>query len=273
MSSPLPSTPLVSDEQTASEIAPALQPIRNRKRRFASARTIVALILREMSTRYGRTPGGYLWNVLEPLAAILFLSLGFSLLIRTPALGNSFLLFYATGYTVFNLYGSIQTATQAAIRYSKPLLRYPAVTWLDAILARFLLNALTGILTLSLLITGILLVIDSRTVVDLPPVLEALFLALVLGLGMGTLNCVLTGMFPLWRIIWSILNRPLMIASGVLYLFDDLPRVAQDILWFNPLIHIIGLMRSGSMCLLLAMTLLALGLLLMGRFHRDILTR
>ena len=37
---------------------PALAPIQSHHRRFATARTITALILREMSTRYGRTPGG-----------------------------------------------------------------------------------------------------------------------------------------------------------------------------------------------------------------------
>ncbi|WP_260008654.1 hypothetical protein [Leisingera sp. M527] len=59
-----------------------------------------------MSTRYGRTPGGYLWAILEPMAAILFLAIGFSLVIRSPSLG-SFLLFYATGFLPFNLYQSI----------------------------------------------------------------------------------------------------------------------------------------------------------------------
>ena len=44
-------------------VLPALAPVRGSPRRFATARTIMALILREMSTRYGRTPGGYLWTV------------------------------------------------------------------------------------------------------------------------------------------------------------------------------------------------------------------
>ena len=61
------------------------------KRSFASMRTISALVLREMSTRYGRTPGGYIWSLLEPIAAILFLSLGFSLVIRTPPTRNELL--------------------------------------------------------------------------------------------------------------------------------------------------------------------------------------
>ena len=34
-------------------------------RSFASLRSILALMLREMSTRYGRTPGGYIWAIVN----------------------------------------------------------------------------------------------------------------------------------------------------------------------------------------------------------------
>ncbi|OED45972.1 sugar ABC transporter permease [Rhodobacteraceae bacterium (ex Bugula neritina AB1)] len=263
----------------------AAQTPRPHRLRFAAARTIGALMLREMSTRYGRTPGGYLWAVLEPMAAILFLSIGFSLVIRSPSLGTSFLLFYATGYLIFSLYQSISGATSRAIGYSKPLLKFPAVTWLDAVLARFLLNSLTGILITLLLIGGVLTVIDSRAVLDLPVAVLAMVLAMALGLGVGIMNCVLMGLYPLWDVAWSIITRPLFLASGVLYIYEDLPPLAQDILWYNPLLHLSGLMRTGfyptytaayvsiTYVLAVSLILLALGLVLMGRYHRDILNR
>lgn len=256
-----------------------------RRRRFASLRTIVALILREMSTRYGRTPGGYIWAVLEPLAALLFLSLGFSLIIKSPSLGTSFLLFYASGYMPFTLYMQVSNACARALGFSKPLLQYPAVIWLDAILARFVLNSLTSIFVMVLLLTGILMVIDSRTVLYMPPMIQAVAMAMLLGLGVGTLNCVLMGMYPLWSVTWGILTRPLFLASGIFFLYEDLPSLAQNILWYNPLMHITGLMRTGfypsytaayvniTYVTLVSLVLLFLGLVLMGRYHRDILNR
>ena len=57
-------------------IPKAQSPQRVLTRRFATPRTILALMLREMSARYGRSPGGYLWALLEPLGAILILSSG-----------------------------------------------------------------------------------------------------------------------------------------------------------------------------------------------------
>ncbi|MEQ3670380.1 ABC transporter permease [Pseudophaeobacter sp.] len=268
---------------------PALPPARpvpqGTTRRFATQRTVMALILREMSTQYGRTPGGYLWAVLEPLAAILFLSIGFSLIMRTPALGTSFLLFYATGFLPFDLYNRISNTTGRALNFSKPLLKYPAVTWLDTIMARFFLNSLTSTIVAILLLGGILATIDSQAVLDPAPILSAVGLTMLLGLGVGTLNCVLLGLFPLWEVTWSILTRPLFLASGIFFLYDDLPPLAQNILWYNPLMHVTGLMRTGfyptysgayislPYVILLSMALLAMGLILMGRYHQDILNR
>lgn len=266
-------------------LPPALPPAAVTRRRFATVRTTIALILREMSTRYGRTPGGYIWGILEPLAAILFLSVGFSLVMRTPSLGTSFLLFYATGYLPFNLYQAISNSTAKALNFSRPLLKYPAVSWVDAILARFLLNSLTGILISILLLGGILTVINSRAVLDLPPTVLAMSLTMILGLGVGTLNCALMGLFPVWDVVWAIIMRPLFLASGVLYIYEDLPAIAREVLWYNPLIHITGLMRSGfyptytpayiniTFVLLTALILLTMGLILMGRYHREILNR
>jgi capsular polysaccharide transport system permease protein len=264
---------------------PPLPPAQAGDRRFASARTIIALILREMSTRYGRTPGGYIWAILEPLAAILVLSVGFSLVLRSPSLGTSFLLFYATGYLPFNLYQTLSGAISNAINFSRPLLKYPAVTWVDAITARFLLNSLTGLLVAALLLTGILMVIGSRTSLDFPPVIVAMALAMILGLGVGVLNCALSGLFPIWNVAWTIITRPLFLASGVIYIYEELPPLAQTILWYNPLIHLTGQMRTGFFStytaayineiyvLGVSLTCLVLGLILLGRYHRDILNR
>lgn len=255
------------------------------QRRFPTARTVMALILREMSTSYGRTPGGYIWAIVEPLAAILVLSIAFSLVMRKPSLGTTFILFYATGYLPFNMYQTVSRTVGRAISFSKPLLKYPAVTWVDAILARFLLNAATSLLVGILLLTGILVLTDSRATLDLGPILAAIFEAMLLGLAVGTLNCALIGLFPIWDVAWSIITRPLFLASGIFFLYDDMPPLAQDILWYNPLIHILGRMRSGVYAIYspqyingyyvfaASLILLTLGLILLGRYHREILNR
>lgn len=268
--------------QTSAPAAPQ-SPTAGLRRSWSTPRAIVALMLREMSTRYGRSPGGYVWAVLEPLGGVLILGMGLSLLVRTPSLGSNFFLFYATGFLPFTIYQNLALMVGRAIQFSRPLLFYPAVTWVDAVLARFILNSLSSILVTYILLAAILALADTQTVLDLPPILVSIGLAMLVGLGLGVLNCALIGLFPSWDMIWSIATRPLFLASGVLFLYEDMPRGVQDILWYNPLMHVTGYMRMGfypmyspnylslTFTIGFGMITLAMGLLLLGRYHRDIL--
>ena len=279
------STTDLSSSPPAQGAASAPPPVALARKRhsWASGRVILALMLREMSTRYGRSPGGYLWAFLEPIGVILIMTLGFSLLVRTPPLGSSFILFFATGLLPFTLYQNVVQAVGQAIGYSKSLLRYPIVTWMDAMIARFTLNALTGLLVTYILIAGLLKVTETRVIIDIAPILLALALAAFLGLGIGALNCALNGLLAPWPLVWSILTRPLFLASGILIMYEDLPEAAQNIIWYIPHMHISGIMRSGfyptytpdyvSVTYVTGFCLVTLcfGLILLGRFHRDIL--
>lgn len=246
-------------------------------------RTITALILREMGAKYGRTPGGYIWAILEPVAMIIMLSIGFSIIVRSPPLGSSFLLFFATGFLPYGLYSSTAATTSAAMSYSKPLLAYPAVTWLDAILARWILNFLTSTTVFCIIVSGIIFLTETHTILYLTPIVLGLLMATCFGLGIGLVNCVLGGLFPIWRKFWAILTRPLFLASGVLFIYEELPRGAQEILWWNPLLHIIGLVRSGfytsydanyvnlSYCWMIILVLITLGLIFLRANYKRVL--
>ncbi|WP_347312614.1 ABC transporter permease [Defluviimonas sp. SAOS-178_SWC] len=279
----MPSSDPFSPPAQPAGVPPAMIPQRIRTRSFASFRTIFALILREMSTRYGQSPGGYVWAILEPLGGVLMLAFGFSLLIHHPALGTSFMLFYATGFLPFSLYQSILNAVSRALSFSKPLLMYPAVTWMDALIARAVLNTLTGVMVAYLLLTGIFFFSDTKSVLDFGPILLAISMASLFGISVGSFNCFLIGVFPAWELIWSILSRPLFLMSGILFIYEDLPRLLQDILWYNPLLHVVGEMRRGfypmysadyvsaPYVILLSLLLLAFSFVMLQRYHRDIL--
>ena len=170
-----------------------------------------------------------------------------------------------------------------SILFSRPLLFYPAVTWVDAVLARFVLNALTGVLVMIVLLTIIIIATGTQLVLNLTPVLIAIALALLLGAGIGMLNAALMGLFPAWIQIWAIMTRPLFLMSGIFYIYEDLPQMARAILWYNPLIHITGLTHTGfyptyaasyvniTYVVVFALIPLFLGTVLMGRYHREIL--
>lgn len=240
-------------------------------------------MLREMSTSYGRSPGGYLWAVLEPAAGIVLLTAIFSLGFRAPPLGTHFPIFYATGVVPFLMFTDISAKTGTAILYSRNLLVYPGVTFLDAIAARFLLNALTQLLVAYVILAFIVVVMEAPVSLDFGRVLLGFAMALALGLGIGTLNCFLFSVVPLWQRAWSILTRPLFIASGIFFIFESIPQPWRDYLWYNPLIHVVGMVRSGFYArydatyasplyvFAIAGATLVTGLIFLRRYHNDIL--
>ncbi|WP_224816813.1 ABC transporter permease [Hasllibacter sp. MH4015] len=258
---------------------------RPRARSFASGRAIVALILREMSTRYGKSPGGYIWAIVEPLGALLLMSFVFAALLRSPSLGNSFLLFYTTGYLPYLLYSLTLTTVMNALNFSKPLLQYPAVNWLDAILARFALNALTSIAVSCIVLFGVLEFTDATAVLEFRYMILSMALAGLLGLAHGTFNCALVGLFPVYGSVWNIATRPLLIASGIFFLYEDLSPMIQSILDWTPWIHFTALFRQGvfptyapdfisiPLVLIWGLVPLFFGLLLLRRYRQDILMR
>lgn len=248
-------------------------------------RSIVALMLREMGSTFGDSPGGYVWAIVQPIGMITVLSLGFSLLVRAPSLGTSFILFYATGFLTFDMYQQLHQKIGSALNYSKAMLAYPRVIWLDAILARLILNILTLLTVFCIIIATILLVLTPRTVISIQPIIVGLAMAALLGAGVGMINCLLGGLFPVWKLIWQILTKPMFLASGVLFIFEDMPPLVQDILWWNPVMHATGLVRTGfypnyhaSYVSLeygfgLALGLIAFGLLFLRSYHGKILSR
>jgi len=258
---------------------------KTRAQSFASGRAIIALMLREMSTRYGKSPGGFIWAVVEPAGALLLMAFVFSLLLRSPSLGNSFLLFYTTGYLPFLLYSLTLVTVMGALSFSKPLLMYPAVNWLDAILARFFLNALTSVTVGSIVLFCVLEFTDATAVLEFRHMVMSMGLAALLGLGHGTLNCALVGLFPVYGSIWAIATRPLLIAAGVFFLYEDLSPTLQSVLEWMPWIHFTAMFRQGvyptyspefisiPLMLIWAMVPLMFGLLLLRRHRQTILMR
>ena len=267
---------------TSQRFAPPSPP-RQHKRRFGSARAVMALILREMATTYGRSPGGYLWAIIEPVFGIAILSLVFSALVRAPALGSSFPMFYATGMLPFLLYSSVQGKVAGGLTYSRALLAYPAVTYFDSLIARFLLEVMTKLLVSYVVLIGIMLMFETRVSPDFVIILQAYGLAALLAMGIGTLNCYLFTRLPVYQRAWAILNTPLFILSGIFFTYEIIPPAYQTYIWYNPLIHVTGLMRSGfyssydpgyvsvTYVAGVGLTCLAMGLLLLRRYYRDLL--
>ena len=265
---------------------PALPPPQiPRSRRFRTFRVVTALILRETGSRDSRASLGFLWTLIDPIASVMILSLVFSMITRTPRLGTNFELYYITGVVPFHLYSGVVGKIASSMRFSRNLLGFPAVTVVDALMARFLLNVFTNVVVFIVLILTTVYYYDLRVYPDMGAVLLSLTMAAALGLGVGTLNSVLFLASPTYESIWGILNRPMMIMSGALFLLTDLPDNIFQYAWWNPVAHVLGEMRyaffptavsgwiSPAYVFLVAGVTFTLGLIGLHRYVFDALDR
>ncbi|TRD22417.1 ABC transporter permease [Palleronia caenipelagi] len=256
-----------------------------RQRSVSAMRSISALILREMESVYGRSPGGYVWAVAEPVAGVLLMTVIFSLVLRAPSLGSDFAMFYATGFLPFVAYQTISSATMNALKFARQLLEYPAVTFMDAVLARFILNVMTTTLVGVIVILAIIELNDLNPIIRWESVLLAALMTVSLAFGVGVFNCYMATRFELWGRLWSVVSRPLLIISAVLFIPEDLPSGLRGYLMYNPLAHITSEMRRGWYGTYEAQLVdpvyvfgIALGLAVVGCFlllhhHRDAMNR
>ena len=210
---------------------------------------IAALVLRGMGARNSRSAGGYLWAILQPL--------GTTLLHRARLQPDAALA--AARHQLHPVLRHRHHPVPAlrrdggpvagAINANRGLLAYPVVNPLDAVFAQAILAFMTDALVAVGIFAGIAAFTDADIVLDLAPAAGAFLLAALLGLGVGTVNCVLFGFFPTWKNVWSVLSRPLFLMSGILYLYDSVPTALQAILWWNPMLQVdradaLGLLRQ-----------------------------
>jgi capsular polysaccharide transport system permease protein len=201
--------------------------------------------MREVSTRYGRSPGGYVWAFVEP-AAYIFMMAGLRQGIGgLPAMGDSYVLFFATGYLAFMLYAGMYQYLASAISANKSLMRYPAVAPIDAVVGRFILQALTSAVVSTVIIALSYLTTRHSIPVSWGLVGEATMFAWLLASGVAFLNIVLFVKFPLYEKLFAVVTRPLLLLSGVFLMPSDLPHPMSDFLLDNPLTHVVLLFREG----------------------------
>jgi len=210
-------------------------------------RVVGALIRREMRAHFGESRLGYLWALVEPCLHLIVLMLMFIYVMhRRPALGTSTAAFVVTGIIPYFLYSKIASYLSGSVSGNRQLLTLPPVKLHDVIVARTILEAATYIfvgfiMIIALYMNGIAEVVPY----DLLPVMEALGLAIILGVGVGMINIFIMSYFHNWMTFYGFLSTPLWFFSGLWYIPDEIPEPYREYILYNPLVHIIMLSRSG----------------------------
>jgi len=208
-------------------------------------RVIAVLVLRETRATFGSSSFGYVWAVVTPTASIGLLVFIFSLVGRQPPFGASLALFFATGILTLQFFNGLSNKLMTVFGANKALLSYPIIKEVDTLFARAVLIFLTYFMIMAIFYTA-LLVLGLADFPARPEHVVFAFLATFLfGFGFGTANAVIISLWDTWSHVEKVLTRPLFFVSGIFYVPSQLPPEARDILYWNPILHLVEWMRHG----------------------------
>ena len=214
--------------------------------RLPRAKHIGAVIAREIGSRFTGDPLGYGWAYLTPLAWIAVIYVVFIVLGRTTPLDadvGSFILSGIMPYLAFRY--QVSSVLRAKSTY-RAVMTLPSVTpetvYFSIIVLEYY-NSLSIYLVLMLLNY---LLFGHFYADDPLRMLWGFTLASAAGAALGyALAGIKVGASTLLRVSSTAL-RPLFYLSAVFYTADELPQLWLDWLSWNPLLHAVEIVRSGS---------------------------
>ena len=206
---------------------------------------INALVLRETRTRFGRHQLGYAWALVEPALMILTFYILFSVGNRTAPPGMDILGFLSTGIVPYLAFTKCTTQVSQAINGNRGLLFYPQVKPLDVVFARVSLEFATYFAVFVLLMSINVLTRQELTIADPLLIVVGFVLACLFGASLGLIFMGLGQLSPVADRARGPLMRPFFWVSGIFFTADSLPEKYLDSALYNPVLHIVELVRAG----------------------------
>ncbi|MGH8241966.1 MAG: ABC transporter permease, partial [Steroidobacteraceae bacterium] len=213
--------------------------------RFQIQRVVIfALLLREIASRFGKTRGGYVWVLVEPVAHLVFPIMLFGFLRQVVLPGVDYPVFLVYGFMPFLLFKAICLQTMEGTNANRGLLSYRQVLLMDVFIAKALAYCVVQAIVFGIVFTGLaMLGFDVRP--SLPIELGAvLILTVILAFGLGLLFAAITSIAPDARTLIRLLFLPLYFMSGVLFPVTRFPDDWVRWLAINPVLHLVELSRS-----------------------------
>jgi capsular polysaccharide transport system permease protein len=208
-------------------------------------RVLYALMLRNIRTRFFGNGLGYLVAIAWPLSHILILVSIYTLMGRAPPYGDSTALFIATGVVPFQIFNYLARFMMIAVTRNRPLLAFPEVKVLDILFASALLEILAAAC-----VTVVFFVLAWFVGIDIMPkeIVQAAYAfvaTVLLGLGFGLFNGIITLAFPGWFTAYTLFTIVLWVTAGILFVPDALPKTLREVVAYHPVLQVIEWTRSA----------------------------
>lgn len=215
--------------------------------RFQIQRDVIyALLLRELSSRFGKSRGGFMWVLVEPVAHLVVPMFIFGYIRHRLVPGVEYPVFLVYGFMPFLLFKAICLQIVDGVNAARGLLSYRQVLLMDVFIAKAMAHAVIQTLVFAIVISGLVMLSYDA----LPPrpveLVGALVLAVMLAFGLGLTLAAVASLVPDARPIIHVMFMPLYFMSGILFPVTRFPDEWVRWLAINPVLHLVELSRVAA---------------------------
>ena len=207
---------------------------------------LLAALLRDMRTRFGRSYASYILAILWPLA---HLTIAFSMYIighKVAPIGDDPGVFAFTGLVPYILCLYPARFTAMTVMQNKPLLNFTVVKPIHLVIARSILESISALFALMCFVAVLIPFNMATPPDDMYLLVETIGAVLFFSVSYGFFGILLISINPnfgMIALVFSILG--LYLSSGAIVPLNFASSHVKDILSYNPLYEAVGLMRCA----------------------------
>ncbi|WP_131114279.1 ABC transporter permease [Lichenihabitans psoromatis] len=208
-------------------------------------RVLVALMIRQLMTKYGRSNIGFLWLVLEPMILCCGVLVVRSLISDSEENGVPLISLLITGYLPLTLWRHLSSAGTFLLRRNGPMLYHRDITLLDCAFALFMLELGGCTIAFTVVYWSLYTLGLVGPIYDLGLMASGWLLMALLAFSLMMVFGVLTEFYEAAERFIQPFQYLFLPICGFFYMVNWLPDYAQELSWYVPTVHCYEMVRGG----------------------------
>jgi len=204
-----------------------------------------ALMIRELTTRFGRENIGFLWIMVEPLLFAGLVALLWRLTKGPEEHGVSIIAFVVTGYIPITLFRHGVARSVAVFTVNSSLLYHRQVKILDFIIVRFVIEIIGGMMAYAFIATILIIVGEMPLPDNMGLLIAGWFLYAFFSFSLCLIIAPLSEMSEILEKFVPVTTYVMIPFSGLFYMVSWLTPKAREFILFSPFVNAMEMMRKG----------------------------